>query len=509
MAMATAVERFPKQKRLCALFLATGISLPVHAVTGHLTPSLSIRETLTDNVDLSANHKVRDWISDVAPGLLFDGATARSKWTFDYQRHELIYGRDAARNNAQNLLTTSGTLEAVDKWLYVDGHGSVSQQTISAFGTQAPSNANTSDNRAETSTYQVSPYILGKLGSSADYQLRYNWTSSRSQSSALSNVRTGEWIGSVKGATALAALGWSADAASQKVNSANGSNSVAEHIRGSLSYQLDPQFRMSIIAGREANDYATLTKESTNTGGFGLDWVPSETTSVSATKEKRFFGDGHSFSFKHRTPLSAWEYTDRKDATVLPTQLANGSLGSIYDLLFFMNASKYPDPVERAQAVSQYLQAQGISPNAQVLSGFLSSNSYVERARQGSFALIGASNTLTFVASESDRHSLSKVSNVLGDFGNSSDILQRGFSSSWAHKLSALSSLTTTLAWTQSIGSGLVHQDSKQKALNVNFATQLSPKTTFSLGARHARFDSSMTSGYRENALVGEITVRF
>jgi uncharacterized protein (PEP-CTERM system associated) len=488
------------------MFVAAGISLPAYSFTGQLTPSLGINETLTDNVDLSATRKKWEWISDIVPELLFNGSAARAKWNFDYQRHELIYSGDKSRNNGQNLLSASGNFEALDKWLYIDGLGSVTQQTVSAFGGQTPSNSNVSNNRAETSTYKLSPYILGKLGSTADYQVRYSWTTSSSQSSALSDVRTGEWIGSLNGATPLTALNWAVDAGTQRVNYSRGNYSTADHVRGSLSYQFDPQFRMSIIAGREANDYATLNKEYTNTHGFGVDWVPSETTSISGMREKRFFGDGHKFSFKHRTPLSALEYSDSKDATVLPSQLGSGSLGSIYDLMFFIYASQFPDPVQRAKIVSQYLQSQGISPNTQVLSGFLSSNSYIERTRQASFALIGANNTVTFVATESDRQALS---NLLGDFADSSDVLQRGLSASWAHKLSPLSALTLTAALTKSFGSGLVQQDSKQKSLNVNFATQLGAKTYFSLGARHVRFESSATSGYRENALTAAITMRF
>jgi uncharacterized protein (PEP-CTERM system associated) len=509
MVTATAVERLLKPKRLCVLLVAVGISVPVNAASGQFTPAINFIETYTDNVDLVGSKAKGDWVSELAPQLRFDGTSARAKWNFDYQRHELAYSHDKTRNSAQNLLNAFGTLEAGDKWLYVDGRGSVTQQTISAFGVQAPSNVNVTKNRAETSTYQLSPYIRGSLGGTAGYQLRYNWTNSRSDSAVLSDVRTREWVGDLNGKTTFSALLWSVQAGSQRSRASNGLDTVADHVRGSLSYQFDPQFRMSLIGGREANDYATLTKKRTNTNGFGLDWAPAETTSISAMKEKRFFGNGHTFSFKHRTPLSAWEYSDNKDVTILPSQLASASVGTIYDLLNFIYTSQFPDPVQRGQVVRQYLQAQGIPENTQVISGFLTSTTYVERAQQASIALLGARNTVTFVAMQSDRQSLSNVSNMLGDFANSSDVLQRGLSTRWAHKLSAVSALTLALGWTQTIGSGLVNQESKQRRLDLLFATQWGPKTFFSLGARRMYVLTGGSSGYRENALTGALTIQF
>lgn len=510
MATVTATEGAILGRRgaFALLVAATGVS-SAYAANEHFTPSLSIGETLTNNADLSANPRGTEWITDIEPRLQFDGNGARAKWSVDYQRHELVYAHDTWRNDAQNLLDASGTLEAVENWMYVDARGSITQQAISAFGVQAPSNASISNNRAETSTYLLSPYFRGHLGPLADYQVRYNWTVTRSQSDVLSDATTREWIGSLHGQTQLAALQWSIEGGSQRTDYGVGRAIEGDHVRGSLAYQFAPQWRLGLIAGREANDYVTLSKESTGTRGVSVDWVPNETTKISAMKEKRFFGDGHDYSVIHRTPLSAWEYTDSKNATVLPSVASNGILGNIYDLLYLLYASQVPDPVQRGQFVKQYLQAIGIPENTSVIGGFLSSTSYVETARQASVALIGANNTLTFLATQDERQSLSNVGAFLGDFADSSVVVERGFSTSWAHKLSPLSSLTLTVGANSSTGFGGVSQDAHQRRVDVYLLTHLSATTLLGLGARHVNFDGSSSGAYAETALTGVITLRF
>jgi uncharacterized protein (PEP-CTERM system associated) len=77
----------------------------------------------------------------------------------------------------------AGTLEAVEDWLFVDASATISQQYISAFGAVSPSNANIDRNRTETFYYSLSPYIRGRLLSSAEYLLRYSVSGTNPDSS--------------------------------------------------------------------------------------------------------------------------------------------------------------------------------------------------------------------------------------------------------------------------------------------------------------------------------------
>ncbi len=496
--------------RLVCLAVGTAASV-AHGQSLRITPSLTVDETLTDNVRLSSHNPRSDLITDVAPGLRIDSTGARVRLNVDYRLHQQLYANDPVHSRTQNALDGSGTVEAVENWLFVDMRGHIAQQSVSAFGAQAPDNANVTDNRAETSTFRVSPYVRGRAGDVAEYQLRYDWTETRSKSGALTSAATEAWSASVKSAAPDALLVWSADATRQRLLYGSGRSSQADRLRGVIGYAVDLQLRLSLIGGHEANDYATPTKQGRATYGLGIDWSPDAATQVSATREKRIFGNGHSLALTHRTPLTAWKYTDRRDIEVLPSQFANVVLGTYYDLLDTMLTSRFPDPVQRDVAVRQVLQNYQISPGAQILGGFLTSQAFVDRRREGSVALLGATNVVTVSVSEDDRQVLARLASVLsGDFGSATDVRQRGYQATWSHQTSPRSSLSLSLSRTSSFGTGSnVSLVSAQRTIRLTFSSRIGPNTSLSLGARHVLFDSTSGSGYRESALIAALSISF
>ena len=490
------------------------VALPAVAGDWKITPTLAVNETATDNVALSNDTlKKSDLVSDINPGIRIEGSGGRAKLRFDYQLHNLIYAQDSSRNQLQNSLNALGTLEAIENWFFIEASGNISQQSISAFGgaTSTGVNANSNGNTTETSTYRLSPYFRGTMGSFADYQVRYNLstTSSKSSNSFDSDIK--ELVATLKGVTSLANLGWSLDASSQQNDFSNARSNEADRLRGVLTYQFDPQFRVSVNAGREANNYVTVNKEGHTTKGVGLEWSPTERTQIAAGREDRFFGNSNNFSFSHRTEGSAWKYSESKDATAQPNQQASVGLGTNYDLYFNLFSSAIPDPIARAAFVNALLLSSGISPTAQLQGGFLTSGVTLQHRRDFSFALIGARNTLTFAAFQSESQRLSQGAGtgllVGTDFANTNDITQRGASINWSHKLTAMSSLVGSYALMNSKGSGNSSLQTDQQMFNLNFTTQLGPKTNAGIGARRVVVDGS--TNYTENAVTGTLSHQF
>lgn len=472
-----------------------------------IVPRLTITETLTDNALLRNDNKRSDQITQLSPGIRIDGEGARLKAHFDYARNELYYANDSKGQSSQNSLNAFGTLEAIEKWLFVDFSGVIARQSISAFGTQSASNVSVNSNQTETSNFRIAPYIRGKLAGIADYQLGYSRSSMHSRATTAFDVDTEEWSARIGGSTAFSNLGWSLEANRQEVDYSTGRRTESDRLRAVISYELLPHLKLSAIGGREANNYASVTKESHNTGGYGVDWSPSERTQLSAFRERRFFGDGHNFTFNHRTPLSAWRFTDSRDVAVMPNQLTTVGLGTVYDLFYNQLSSQFPDPTERARAATALVELLGIPANTVVTSGFLSSSASVQRRRELSFALLGARNTLTFLASQSESQRLSAVTGINDAFSNTPLIRQRGLTVTLAHRLSGLSSLNVSGSHMRSSGSSST-QDTTLRALNVMLSTKLGPRTSASLAGRHAVFDSTATP-YTENALIGTLTAQF
>lgn len=310
-----------------------------------ITPLISVEETYTNNVNLAAVKK-SDLITRLSPGILLDGKGGRVSGNLNYQWQRYMYAQSSGRSNQQRSLAAKGQAELVDEWLFVDASHNISQQTVSAFGTQSSGTELLNSNRSETAGYSLSPYIKGRFASLVDYQLRYSGTRTRSDSGALSGgtaTTTRAWNGQVAGATPLALLGWSLTADSQVVSHSTGAESRSNRMSGTLTYQVDPQIKASISAGNESENYTSSAKQKRTTSGVGLNWAPTERTSLALKRERNSAGNGYNVDFSHRTALSAWKFSDSRVVTIPTPQMALARTGTAYDLIYQQLASSFPD----------------------------------------------------------------------------------------------------------------------------------------------------------------------
>ncbi|MBS1229924.1 MAG: hypothetical protein H6R17_3201 [Proteobacteria bacterium] len=479
------------------------VSLPAAAGEWTITPMVSVNETATDNVNLVATNRSSDLVTDVNPGLRIDGAGGRSKLHFDYQLHNLFYARNSDLDRSQNSLNALGTLEAAENWLFIEASAAIAQQSISAFGgaTSSTVNTNSSSNTTETGTYRVSPYMRGSFGNLADYLLRYNLSKYTTQYGDAFNSDTNELMGSLKGDTALASLGWMLDARSQTVKFGDGRNNELDLLRGILTYKLDPQLRVLLIAGREANNYLTADKTAYTTKGGGIEWAPTERTLASAIMENRFIGDTYHLIFSHITGGSVWKISKTRDVVVQQNQ--QGSFA-------FDPVASSPPTSSSAPVASNYTASSG-SPLT--INSMISGVTLQERG-DVSFALLGARNTLTFAAFNSKSTGITQILMAVPSIGGNyvlspliQELKQRGASISWSHQLTGLSSLVASYALINNKGTGATTLETDQKMFNVNLVTRLDPKTSAGVGVRRSVVDG--TTNYTENALTGTISYQF
>jgi uncharacterized protein (PEP-CTERM system associated) len=477
---------------------------PKRAVS--IVPRVSVTETLTDNVRLSSANKQSDLVTEISPGIRINIEGARLKGYFDYALNGIFSVKNSSPSRTQNALTTFATLEAVDNWAFVDFSGSISQQAVSAFGTPLNSNTSINANQTEVSSYRISPYVRGRLADLAKYEARYSRSGTSSNAAAASDVTTDDGVVRISGDSAFRKLGWSADASRQRVDFNAGRPTEADRLNLGLSYAITPQLSVSANGGRENNNYTSFNKQSSGTSGFGVNWSPSETTRLSASRDHRSFGETHSVSLERRTARTVWRFTDSKDVSSTPNQTGIGSLGSVSDLLFSQFASIEPDPALRARLVDAFLQANGISPNAVAISSFLTSALSLLRRQDLSFALLGVRDTITFLASRSETRRLDRVSTVIDDLSASSVVHQRGFSVNYAHRLTPDYSLGV-LASQQNTSGATNLQDIRLRSLNASVTGKVGKQTALSVGLRHVV--SSGARQYNESAVLGSLIVQF
>ncbi len=484
-----------------------------------IKPRISLTETWTDNISVSGgqNGKESGLITELAPGVRIDAKTARLKAYFDYALVGQFYSTSSGNSRTQNSLNTFGTLEAVSNWLFLDFSGIIAQQAISAFGPQSPSNATQNSNSTETSTYRLSPYIRGKIAGLVDYSLRYNWATTQTNTSNASNLDTSDWAGQIRGSTPFQSLKWSVDATQQTSTYSQGRKTESERLYGMATYTVIPQFRISLSGGTESNNYASQNTESQATHGYGFDWTPTERTVISAFKERRFFGDGHRYTFSHRFPLSNIRFSDTKDVSVLPNQFTTVGLGTAYELfypIFFQIcsqntqlASQYPDLNTCAIAEFQKLR---VSPNTLVTSDFLRSQATLQRNQQLSMAFQGARNTLTVMFNRTQSESIFAFAAVNDVFSqnNTNSIRQQGISINLSHRLTGLTNLSILASRQKSTGSGSSDLKATTSMYQANLSSPLGARTTGSISIRRSEFDST-NNPYTENAIIGTVSMIF
>lgn len=470
-------------------------------------PYTTVAATYTDNALLTDANRQSDLLLALTAGLRITGQGSRVKGYLDYGLTGQVYTDRSRKNTFQNSLNTFGSIEAVDNFAFLDFNGSVARQTISAFGLQTDGSPVSNDNQTEVSTVRLSPYLRGKLSGSTNYEARYTWTTTHTGTDAASDARVGDALVRLDGRFPTGRLAWSAEASSQSVKFTTGRSTQSDRLTGTLNYPVSNQFVVSMTGGRDSNNYTNAGKQSHSVVGAGFNWTPAPTTTVAANASNQSFGQAHSLSFEHRTPLTIWRVSDSKGVSTTPGQLSSSGRGSLYDQFFALLAPREPDPIKRAILVDTYLQTLSRDPNGQPTAAYLTSAVMLQNRQDASFALLGVRDTISFLASRSNSRRLDTVTGAPDDFLNSSVITQQGFSVSYAHRLTPQTAFNAIASAQQTTGA-TSQADTNLRTLSLNVTTRVGSHATASFGARRSVFDSP-TTPYTESALTGSLNVQF
>lgn len=479
------------------------LPLSTHAESWRVVPQVAVIETMTDNVNLgSSGNRRSEAVTEVVPSIRINGSGARAKLDLDYRLSNLVYAREPSNNATQNFLNLFGSVEAIEQWFFVEARANISQQSVSAFSSTSTNNVSIDPNRTETSTYRLSPYIKGNFGSHAEYRLSYQWDTSTSKSSQISGTDSRQLSAMLKSDVPSTRLSWIVEGNSNRNSYEVGTDTQEDRIGVTLSYRTDPQLTLSILAGRERNDYIDSRMQSKTTSGAGFEWFASERTTLSGRGERRFFGTSHNLLFRHRTPRTAWSFQDSKTITLFSDRrLALGQVAG-FDLLYSLLSSRIPDPVVRTREVERLLD-QGVIPAELSAPGALVSNQMLlERRQEGACTLLGSRDTLTLRGFRVESEAFGSNSGIGADLNLAGKVRQIGFAGGWSHLLSPQSALNLTTSWQQNKGN-TIDVGTRQWSFQLQLSTHFGSKTVARIGARHIRFGdkASSDSGYRENAL--------
>jgi uncharacterized protein (PEP-CTERM system associated) len=216
--------------------------------------------------------------------------------------------------------------------------------------------------------------------------------------------------------------------------------------------------------------------------------------------EQRFFGSSYRFSYDHTSPLSAWNLRFSRNVTSYPQQLATVPGGvNVFGFLDSLFLALIPDPVQRQNAVNQFIQDRGL-PSA------LASpvNVYTEQLLLQQYAgatvgLTGVRNTVFVTAYSSRNEPIAASGAILPPLlatGNNN--LQTGVTLVWTHQLSPRLSTLVSADAQQTLAKGGSVGDTTQGLVRFVLTTALNPNTTAFAGARYQALHSNVSSDYNE-----------
>jgi uncharacterized protein (PEP-CTERM system associated) len=142
-----------------------------------------------------------------------------------------------------------------------------------------------------------------------------------------------------------------------------------------------------------------------------------------------------------------------------------------------------------------------------VYRSFLTSSATVQRVQQLSVALVGVRDVVTLSVSRGNTRRLDAAINLGDDFDTEATVRQQSWSVVYAHRLTPITSFSTSLSAQKSAGSTTGTQTSS-KSFELGLTTSLGLRTSGSVQLRRTVSDGTSTN-YGETAIAGLITHRF
>jgi uncharacterized protein (PEP-CTERM system associated) len=490
------------------------VATPARAENWQWTPSISVMETYTNNANLAPSGQAQSsFVTTVAPAISVSGTGARVQLSGTASLQGLLYLGDYRSDSLYVQANLLGRVEAVEDFFFVDGAVNVSQQYLSPFGAQPVGNIGVTDNRYTSVGARLSPYIQGVFPGEVTYLLRNdniwsNLAGTHDQPGFVSSY-VNRWYGRLD--SPIRTFGWTLEGNATSTKFTNEPALTNQLVQAYLRYRPDPQLQLYAIGGYEWNDYF-LTESSNWVYGGGGVWRPSERTNVSGQWEERFFGSSYFAGITHRNPFTAFNVNASRNIATYPQQLfaapAGGNVAALVDAAF---ATRIPDPVQRAQAVQEFLRANNLPSTLQSPINFYTQQVSLYEQQSATFTLLGTRNSaaLTLYNRKSEVISGGSGEALPPPFGQQNNNTQRGVSLAFSHRLTGLTSLNATVSRGDTTATAPFTGKTTSNYFVASAATRLSPKTDGFAGLTYTDFESNVTNDYNVFTVYVGLTHRF
>lgn len=283
--------RFNSLKLLYIPLLVSFGALCAHdsfALEWRATPSMSVSEIFSDNLNLSENSRKSGFVTDISPGISLLGTSALSSFNLNYRLQGLYNAQGSNNLDLNHQLQMSSFYQIIKNRLFVETSSSISQQNISnAF--VAVDNISGNGSRTEAKNFNISPYWTPRFGRFADglFKVGYSRSSFDNGDNGLVSPIVQNLISDsdsllrqarLSSGSAFNTVSWGLNYSSQEQNRNSGQDVRFEEYQGNVRYYFSRKFNVFGQAGFTDNSYQTISNNNINNGFFytvGGRWNPS------------------------------------------------------------------------------------------------------------------------------------------------------------------------------------------------------------------------------------------
>ncbi|HEX8406036.1 MAG TPA: TIGR03016 family PEP-CTERM system-associated outer membrane protein [Duganella sp.] len=496
-----------------AMLILLAMPAPAQAADWTVAPTLRLRQSYTDNVNLAPAALARgEPTSEIAPGVTItadDGPRLRMALAYSLQK--VLYTRQADRVNHQ--LDASGHAEVLPDWLYLDARSSISQQNISAFGPQLTDTVQVTGNSNQVRAHSISPYLQHYFRGLATAVLRYDYQ--RVASGSLLGVQSDGASLRLTGDNGGRNWNWNWDLALDRKHIADAAMAPVTMTDAvlTLSYSLNNTLSLFTSGGYEKKDYASRSGEPAGKyWATGATWSPSPRTRVSASFGRRYFGKTYTLDASYRMRSMLWTLNYSEDITTMHGEFLGISPAGLSDFLYQLWETRVPDPQKRLQTIKVFLlisQMLGTDGNV----NFFSHRYYLQKAMRLATVYSGTRGALAFNLSTMRR--VAQTSSIVDSVLLGPDELaledrtrQSAAQVGWNWRMSSRGGITVGASHNrvQSLSTG---REDRNSVLSATLSHQLRTNIGADVGLRHSRHTSNAGGNYRENGVSAALTVAF
>ena len=475
-----------------------------------LVPSLQLRETLTNNVDLSPTDQRSDLITQVTAGIALGIRSGGTQGFLNYGLTRNFYARDTSRSSVsnQNSLAAIFDTELIERRASVGVSASMGQTAVSAFGAQPGLSGLPSSNVTEYRTFSLTPKLRGYFGPAVEYTAGLGYSISNASGTSAGDSTSATAFLHL-GPSSPGVIGWAVDFSALQTDYAAGRGvTVDNRLMGTLSRRIDAlDLLVNASAGAEATDLASFEKARYWNYGLGATWSPSPRTLLLAQLDERFFGRAHVLRLEHRTALTTWTLSDTRSLNSSGNGITAVGRGATFDLYFTQFAAVEPDLTQRTDLVHNYLKANGLSASSGTVTGFLRSGETVVRGQSVSVAYRGLRGAAVLAINRSVTVPIEGAPPPSADFVGSANVVSDNLSMNLSHRLTPASSVNLTLSYQQSHGDR-PEQYINQREIRLQYVIELTDRGNLTGGARRALYKNYQAS-YNESAAFAAYGYRF